>query len=166
MCLNQCDEFFKGGRYRSCAQGIPTRIDGTSLTKSRTAACGSLLIERILLSRNDHPEDEVDQDTRHTTWDERNDQCQAEPERTDAEEFSKSATDASDHTITFRSAQSLFLIDRHFLLLCRYFDSIYGDRQKKSHGITHCEHIVQTTQVTASTRPERLRGCNGSLYHC
>jgi len=73
-----------------------------------------LFIERILLSWNDHPEDEVDQDTRHTTWDERNDQCQAEPERTDAEEFSKSATDTSYDAIAFGSAQSPFLIGCHF----------------------------------------------------
>ena len=65
--------------------------------------------EPMLFTRDDDPQDEVDQYARHAARNERDDQCKAEPERTDAEELGESATDAGDDAVIFGSAQSPFL---------------------------------------------------------
>jgi hypothetical protein len=84
------------------------------IPKSRTENVRLSLYEPILLSWDDHPQDEVDQYTRHATRDECNEHRQAEPERTDAKELGKSTTDTRNHAVTFGSAQNTFLIDCHF----------------------------------------------------
>jgi len=88
--------------------------DSQGIPKSRTFSVRLFLYEPILLSWDDHPQDEVDQYARHAARDERNEHRQAEPERTDAKELSKSTTDTRNHAVTFGSAQSTFLIDCHF----------------------------------------------------
>jgi hypothetical protein len=58
-------------------------------------------IGKIHLFVRDHePQYEIDQQSRYAAWDERQDESQPEPKGTDTEEFGKSATDSSYHTVT------------------------------------------------------------------
>ena len=102
----------------------------------------------ILLAWDDHPQDGVDQNSWDATWNECNDQCKAEPKRTNAEEFSKSATDASHDAITSGSAQSPFLIDRHFFNSFVDISIQYTQRGwKSSRKFRHLFFSIYTKQL-------------------
>lgn len=53
----------------------------------------------LLFRRDDDERDQVDQNARHAARDEGDQHGETEPERTDAEEFAKSATYTSDDAV-------------------------------------------------------------------
>ena len=59
------------------------------------------LSKAVLLTRDDDPQDKVDQNPRYTTWNERDDHRKAEPERTDSEKLGQPAADASKDAVAF-----------------------------------------------------------------
>ena len=59
------------------------------------------LLTTGLLVRHDHPDEDVGENTRYATGDERDNECQADPEGTDAKEFGQSAANAREHAVAF-----------------------------------------------------------------
>jgi hypothetical protein len=74
-------------------------------TKMPRRNCAAFLSQpSTLLTRDDDPQDKVNQNARHTTRNERDDQGKAEPERTDAEKLGKPAAHTGDDAVAFGSA--------------------------------------------------------------
>ena len=95
----------------------------------------------VLLTGDDDPQDEIDQYTRHTPRNERNEQRQAEPERTDAEELGKPAADTGDDAVAPGSAQSPFLIGCHFFnsfVVFRFHIRKYFEKVAEGDSRYHC----------------------------